>query len=490
MKTQRGLLYLLIVTASTGAGAQSAPSSEAASFAVELDRLLGVPEGLTADAAAERALATSFEVEGRRDAVAAAEDQVTQAAVGYLPRINLAARALRLSAITPPLFGPLVVAPDSPEGPLAPGALLVNTPARFAALRHQVAAEISLAIPISDYLLRIVQAHSAARHSAEGASLVLRAARRQVATSGRLAFYGWVRARLQLVIANAAVAQAKAHLADVTQLLEVGRVPRADALRVEAQLAGAELLRARALEARAVQLQKLQTLLHAASSQEPAIGEDVRAPLAPLPDALESGRWVDRGIDQRPELRALAAGTASLVEQARTLRAGIYPHLEAVGSVTTANPNPRFFPPQDRYDTTWALGLQLGWSPTEAWASGAARSALEAQARKAVADEKQARDAVRDEVVSAVEALRSTEVAVESSARGLRSAEESYRQRSELYRNGRATSVELTDAETALTQARLDSIDALLDRRVARARLLQAAGEPVEGPLNAQEGEP
>jgi outer membrane protein TolC len=92
--------------------------------------------------------------------------------------------------------------------------------------------------------------------------------------------------------------------------------------------------------------------------------------------------------------------------------------------------------------------------------------------------------------VTAIEALRAADVAVESSARGLISAEESYRQRSELYRNGRATSVELTDAETALTQARLDAIDALIDRRAARARLLQAAGEPVEGPLYSQEEKP
>src|SRR5215831_536241 len=227
MRAQRCLL--LIFTAIASAGAQGAPASEAASFAAELDHLLGVPAGLTADAAAERALATSFELEGRRDLVDAAEDQVTQATVGYVPRINLAARALRLSAITPPLFGPLVIAPDSPEGPLPSGAVLVNTPARFGALRHQTAAEISLAVPISDYLLRIVQAHSAARHSAAGASLILRAERRQVATAGRLAFYGWVRARLHVVIAEASVAQAKAHLADVARLREVGRVPPADA---------------------------------------------------------------------------------------------------------------------------------------------------------------------------------------------------------------------------------------------------------------------
>jgi outer membrane protein TolC len=82
--------------------------------------------------------------------------------------------------------------------------------------------------------------------------------------------------------------------------------------------------------------------------------------------------------------------------------------------------------------------------------------------------------------VNVVEAVRSSAVVVESSASGLRSAEESYRSRRELFASGRATSVELTDAETALTQARLDVIDAFIDRRIADARLRQATGDPVE----------
>ena len=43
-----------------------------------------------------------------------------------------------------------------------------------------------------------------------------------------------------------------------------------------------------------------------------------------------------------------------------------------------------------------------------------------------------------------------------------------------------ARDIELTDAETALTQARLDVIDAFIDRRIADALLRQATGDPVE----------
>ena len=51
--------------------------------------------------------------------------------------------------------------------------------------------------------------------------------------------------------------------------------------------------------------------------------------------------------------------------------------------------------------------------------------------------------------------------------------------RRELFRNGRATSVELTDAETELVRASLDVVNARVELRVARARLLHATGRDV-----------
>ncbi|APR80835.1 Hypothetical protein A7982_06182 [Minicystis rosea] len=48
--------------------------------------------------------------------------------------------------------------------------------------------------------------------------------------------------------------------------------------------------------------------------------------------------------------------------------------------------------------------------------------------------------------------------------------------RRELFQHGRASSVELTDAETELFRASLDVVSARVDVRIARARLLHATG--------------
>ena len=68
-------------------------------------------------------------------------------------------------------------------------------------------------------------------------------------------------------------------------------------------------------------------------------------------------------------------------------------------------------------------------------------------------------------------------VAVETSARSLAAAEESYRQRRSLFLNQRATSAELLDAELDLLRARLDDLNALLDQRIANVRLEHATGK-------------
>jgi outer membrane protein TolC len=64
-----------------------------------------------------------------------------------------------------------------------------------------------------------------------------------------------------------------------------------------------------------------------------------------------------------------------------------------------------------------------------------------------------------------------------ASGRGLAAAEESYRVRQALFAEGRATSVELTDAETDLVRARLAAVDARIDAGLARVRLQRATGE-------------
>jgi outer membrane protein TolC len=125
---------------------------------------------------------------------------------------------------------------------------------------------------------------------------------------------------------------------------------------------------------------------------------------------------------------------------------------------------------------TWDVGIQLTWTPNDTATASATASGIEAQRAKIEAQKGQLRDALRAEVFDAVQSVRESEVAVETSERGLKSAEEAYRARAEAFKYGRASSVELTDAETDLLRARLEMINANAALRIARVKLEHAAG--------------
>ena len=79
-------------------------------------------------------------------------------------------------------------------------------------------------------------------------------------------------------------------------------------------------------------------------------------------------------------------------------------------------------------------------------------------------------------MLQAYQKVQESDVALQSTKRQLASATEAYRVARELFNNGRATSTTLTDSETELTRARLDSLNASVDARIARVQLDHALG--------------
>jgi outer membrane protein TolC len=469
----------LLTTLLSGALLVTTFVDEEPAFSDRLRAETGVAGGLTAAEAARRAEITSGDVAARAAEVDAAGAAVAQSRVAFFPRLLGSARYTRLSSIEAPLLGVWVVAPGAPVGPLPANAPLANAPARLPVQLDQTSFEAALAVPLSDYFLRIGPAYAAAMRTEDAARFTLDAARRRVAAEAQVLYYEWARARLSRLVEESAVRQARGHLDDVTRVFAVGGASKADVLRVEAQLAGAEQAAVRmgalatALDAR------LRIALHVAERAPLAIGEslgtDLDSPIAPADlDALTA-----EAERSRPEVRALDVTTAALGLQARASAGAGAPAFAVFGEVADANPNPRYLPSRDQFDTTWAVTARISWSPNDAAASFEAYRGLRARQAAASGQRRAVADQVRAEIATAAQAVESAASAQVTSARAARSAEESYRMRRSLFQNGRATSVELTDAETELTRARLAVISARIDARIAEVEIAHALGRDV-----------
>jgi outer membrane protein len=421
--------------------------------------------GLTSEQVASRAQETSFDAAARRKALAVAEAKLEQATIAYFPRLQLLGNYTRISDIKQPTidFG---------------GTGQMGT-FQFIIPLNRYLFQASLTIPISDYVLRLSQSYAAASRSQRAAELDQKASRLKAATDGKLAYYSWLRAKGQLAVAERALEQSKAHLEDARHAFEVGTSSQADVLRVESQLARAELVVAQAQNLADLNEDQIRTAMHDPTPGRYQVGEDLRSDVPPVAglDNLEALRA--EALDRRLEVRALDQTAWSLREQAKVARASYYPRVEAFGSAIYANPNPRIFLPTPVFRGSWEVGAQLIWAPNDAFNAGAQSAEAEARAAQTEMQKEVLRDSVKLEVIQAFNALREAEVAMQTTQRGLVSAEEGYRVRRELFRSGRATSVELTDAEVELFRAGLDAINARANLRSARASLLHAVGRDI-----------
>lgn len=455
------------------------------------DALAPQPGGLRADEVARRAETSSPEVRAKQQAVAAAASKVDQAALMFIPQFKLLARYVRLSPLDSPNLsegGSLLgsdIAPGEPVPivcPAGPG----STPdqcfarAQGVALTFPVVLNMwnlqgTVQIPLSDYLLRLSQNHASATKSKRAAEVQVKAARVKAQLDAKVAFYNWIRAKGGMLVADQGLAMANAHLKDVKVAEQVGSASRADLLAVEGQVASTELLVESSRNMASLSEEQLRVMMHDTDGTRYQNGEDFAAPVAPAPTTPLRDLYAE-ALRQRLERQVIAESVASMREMRKVLSAGNYPRLDAFGNVYHQNPNTRIFPQEEKWKTTWDVGVQLSWTINDTFTTGAQVDELDAKIMEVEAQRSQLDDGIRMHVTQTYNALREAEVAKDTTERQLKSAEESYRVRRELFRAGRATSSELTDAETALLKARFDALNARIDIRVARQRLDNALG--------------
>jgi outer membrane protein TolC len=467
-----------ILVASAWACAAAALAAPARGDSTELFPV--VSGGLTAEQVGTRAAAVSYQAAAVEDLVGAAEARSDQALSAFIPRLTALGRYTRLSDFTePPLFTP-------PPGQLvgtaaAPGTINPNPtqavpfpPITIPVLVDAYVLQATLVVPVSDYLLRIAQAHTAATHAEDAARYDLTAARAKAASDGKIAFYTWLRARGAMSVAEQNLAVAKAHLKDSETQLQVGNVGKAETLRARTAVASAELTLERAKSAVVLTEKQVRIAIHAKQGDRVEAGEGLDKPLPTAPP--NASPLVSEAVAQRPELKSIARNADAARSQASSLRGGRFPSLSAFGDAQYSNPNPRRFPPRNEWFPTWAIGAQITWTPNDIATYGAQGAEAEARASALDHQAEAARDQIELETMAAYQAVVEADTAIVTSTKQLESAVESYRVTKDLYASGRVTGTTLTDAETALAQARFDNLDARVQARTARVRLDHATG--------------
>nr|MBA3499072.1 TolC family protein [Deltaproteobacteria bacterium] len=425
--TLRAVLALVLLAVPAAAQPkQPAPPDD--TFEKELDALFSAG-GLTAEQAAARAVKSSPTVRARAAQIDTAVAQTQAAELSRIPYVGLTARYTRLSPLDPVSFGP-----GAPS---------------FETLENSYLGQATVQLQLSDYVVRYPRLIKAARLGTDAARIGKRSSEVDTASDTRVAYYEWVRAKLQNLIAKRQLTQIRGTLGQVRALADAQRVSRADLMRVESQEAQ--------IEQTADQLQQLSDLreeqlriLIGAGNEPLSVGEDVRVDVtAPSAGALDE--LVTTATKQRLDFRAYDVGIEAKEKQRSAEKAGLYPKLSAFATADYARPNQRIFPQVDEFRFTWQAGVQLTWTLNEALVTNAQDNRFGAEIRELRANRENLERGTRIQVLAAQQGVAIAQRALLTSKKGLDAANESYRVRQALLAAQRATAVELVDAETELT---------------------------------------
>jgi outer membrane protein TolC len=363
-------------------------------------------------------------------------------------------------------------------GPFDPTqAFLFPSAISFPLVLNQWLLQANITVPISDYFLRLDQQYTSATHSRDALRYDAIAARAKSASDGKVAFYTWLRARGAVVVAVQTLNDQRTHLRDAENEFAAANASKADVLRAQTAVSSAELAVERAKNLADLTEVQVRIAMHAPEEQHLAPGESLLSAPAPFQGDLK--QLTQEAMSARYEIKSIDSNAQAARLQVDVVNAGKYPVLSGFGDVIYGNPNPRRFPASQDGFTTWDVGAQIVWSPNDLLTASPLAADAQSKLSALEAQRMVTRDGIEVEVMQAWQQVKEADFAIESTKQELVSAIEASRVARQLFLAQRGTATTLTDAETDLTRARLDQLNALADARIARVRLDHALGRDV-----------
>jgi outer membrane protein TolC len=292
-----------------------------------------------------------------------------------------------------------------------------------------------------------------------------RSAEVNAAFAARSSFFNLVKQRELLVVARETVGQFETRLEQVRGFVKVGtRVPY-DLTKAQVDLGTARLNEIKARDAVRIAAANLANSVGLAEEVDwvPAAGP----PLPPF--TLTFAEAWDEAKKNQPDLAAAEAREKAASDLVDAQIAALYPSISAVAGYSAGGFN---FP----LTWNWQLGPSLNWIIFDGFTNLYTIDEAAANLRAARAARTLVEQQVWLDVKTAYISLEDAKERLDLTALTVRQAEENLTLAQGRYEVGKATAVDLTDAQVALAQARADHVQARADHDTAIAALWKTLG--------------
>jgi TolC family type I secretion outer membrane protein len=301
----------------------------------------------------------------------------------------------------------------------------------------------------------------------------------------RTKFFNILLARDQIKVQEENIALLTEQLRNVTNRFKAGTVSNFDVLQAEVQLANAQPTLITARNTYRTSIDQLRQSLGASASltDDSSKTFDVVGTLEFVPvkydlkDALESARV------NRPELLALSKTEQANQRNIRLQQSGYLPSVDLVGGyewIKNSKSN-RF---RDTLDG-WLVGAEASWAIFDGRATAGKVTQARSQYEKARLNTESQTLSIDVEVRQAYSSLQEADELVQATLKTVGQARESLRLATARFNAGTATQLDVLTSQVALSQARLNELQANYNYNVALASLRKAIGQgDVYAPVN------
>lgn len=266
----------------------------------------------------------------------------------------------------------------------------------------------------------------------------------------------------------------QAHVNDATNLLNAGLLTQNDKLKLEVQLSDAQLKQLDASNNVRLAMIGLNNVLSIPLTTEIEIASEVKRSEA---DFGELNTLVNAAIEERPEVKAAKLRVKAAEYGVTAARAGWYPQISVSGNLYYSRPNQRIVPAEDKFNSTWDVGVNLSMSIWDWLTTAHQTEQAKAQLAQGIDALGIIKDGVSLEVNQYYLLVNQSKRRIELSELTVKQAEENMRVTSERFKGGTALSTDAIDAEVSLLSAKINYTNSLVDFELSKARLKKALGK-------------
>jgi len=319
----------------------------------------------------------------------------------------------------------------------------------------------------------LTSAHELAKLGIDQSKMAVELEKLDLALRVKEAYFNILKSDKAVGVEKSAVESLESHLSVAKNFYDVGMIPVNDVLKAEVELANAKHSLIKGENDARLARMSFNVLL-SKSVDETFDVEDILVYTPENPDQQQS---LEKAMKARPAMKSLDISDEQIDRQITIAKSKYYPEVAASASYSKAGDTPNVSGSNFSLSHQWQVGIGITWT---LWDWNKAKSSVrqnETMKTELYKTRKAVEDGIKLEVKKAILDLKEAEEKIPAARKAVEQAEENLRVSEERYKAQVSTSTEVLDAQTLLSQARMNYYSALYDHNLARAGLLRAVGE-------------